>query len=114
MRKKRKGEESAIILLPRDVMLQITRYLDNKTTISLLRTCRMVYFSLFYPASTYLNLFTSFTLRLEDDITDSIRRYLQHRDSIQTTTIVLPRYGSGDDLIQMWPFSSRVMRYVKA
>ena len=104
--------------LPSEIIRTISHFLDNRSIISLLCTSRMILCSLSTISTitnrrVYANLFTTFCFRTNDNVVKAVERYLTHRKTIQQTTISLPRYGSVDDAIMLWPFTTKRMLYVR-
>ena len=106
--------------LNKDLLRHIARFLDNQSIIHLLVVSSGVH-SLFVDNDAYhsfniykrifschyKNLFTSITIYPTDDLMKSIRRYLDHKQTIQKTIL----YVKEPDLL--WPFTSKEMVYIK-
>jgi len=104
--------------LPSEIVRTISHFLDNRSIISLLCSSRMILCSLSTLSTltnrrVYTNLFTTFCFHTNDNVIKAIQRYLTHRNTIQQTTIALPRYGSVDDAIMLWPFTTKKMLYIR-
>lgn len=101
-----------------DLLKFIVTFLDNHSIICLLTSGYDIHKRLCYKkegykgynvdnGDKYRNLFTSIAIQPEDDISDAIRHYLNHSNSIQRT--VLYRMVEPDIL---WPFTTKEMVYV--
>lgn len=111
-----------LVHINKDLLRHIVQFLDNQTIIHLLVASRDVHSLLvdhdpFQSYNTYIqrhmfschykNLFTSITIYPTDDLMKSIRRYLDHKQTIRKTTL----YVKEPDLL--WPFTSKEMVYIK-
>jgi hypothetical protein len=111
-----------LVHINKDLLRHIVQFLDNQTIIHLLVVSRDVHSLLadhdpFHSYNNYIqrhmfschykNLFTSITIYPTDDLMKAIRRYLDHKQTIQKTTL----YVKEPDLL--WPFTSKEMVYIK-
>ena len=106
-----------------DLLRHVAHFLDNRTIIHLLVVSRGVHSSFIDKKDAcniynsymqqrmfsyhYKNLFTTITIYPTDDGMKCIRRYLDHQQSIQKTTL----YVKEPDLL--WPFTTKEMVYVE-
>lgn len=105
-----------------DSLRNIAGFLDNRTIINLLVVSRRVHDAFLdkkdsyneyncraqkpFFSYRYKNLFTSISVYSSDDLIKCIRRYIDHKQSIQKTTLYLTK-----DQNLLWPFTSKEMVY---
>ena len=114
----RKTKKNKLVHIGDDNLKHIAHFLDNRTIINLLVVSKDVH-SVFLDKNDtyntynvynctlfsyrYKNVFTSITIYPTDDLMKCIRRYIDHQQSIQKTTLISTT---------VWPFTTKEMIYI--
>jgi hypothetical protein len=101
--------------IPKELLKYIVNFLNNNTIIEVLITSLTIHNNLICTtnASTiYTNLFTSISILPTDDLCMSIRRYINHRNSITKTILYRLSDEELKNIQQFWPFKTKEMVHI--